>query len=101
MAWLCFYLARNPQWLDRLRAESDEVGLGADNHVDEATLHKLVFHRAAVREALRLRPPVPFLERQVQKPTSIQGFTVPAGTAVITWLLATQHDRSIWGEGEY
>jgi cytochrome P450 len=70
------YLGQHPGWQERCRAESLALGPAPDR--DE--LESLVSLDLVMREALRLRAPVPVLVRYTVKDTAVQGVRIPAGT---------------------
>jgi cytochrome P450 len=75
---MAYYLAKNPGWQDRCRAESQALGSAADLE----SLEKLESLDLVFREAMRLVAPVPALVRRATEDTEIEGRYVPAGTIV-------------------
>ncbi len=69
LAWTLERLVRTPEVLARVREEA-EAGEGTD-YLD-----------ATIKEALRLRPVVPGVVRQLQRPLTIGGIDLPAGVHV-------------------
>ncbi|HUB98869.1 MAG TPA: cytochrome P450 [Solirubrobacterales bacterium] len=69
LAWIFERLMRNPEKLERARAEALDGGDGA--YLD-----------AVVKETLRMRPPVPVLTRRLLEPMTLGGYDLPAGTVV-------------------
>jgi cytochrome P450 len=76
---MAYYLAKNPAWQDRARAESQAVGEGP---VDLGMLEKLETLELVFREAMRLVAPVPAFVRRATADTEIGGRFVPSGTIV-------------------
>ncbi|WP_436496126.1 cytochrome P450 [Actinokineospora sp. HUAS TT18] len=78
-----YYLAKDPVWQEKARAESMAV-----DEVNTSTLDKLTALDLVIRESMRLVAPVPSLARQTVKDTDLLGHHVPAGTkiAVSTWV---------------
>lgn len=74
-------LARHPEWQERLRDEA--LALGRDE-LSVADVDALKLADMALREALRLYPPVPTLPRLAIRECEIDGARIPAGTTV--WL---------------
>ena len=72
------YLGQHPAWQERCRAEA--LALGPTPTMAE--LEGLVSLDLVMREALRLRAPVPMLVRYTVKDTVVQGVPIPAGTDV-------------------
>jgi len=69
LAWTIERLVRTPRVLERLR---EEVEAGESTEYLDAT----------IKEALRLRPVVPGVIRQLQRPLTIGGMELPAGLNV-------------------
>jgi cytochrome P450 len=69
LAWTFERLLRNPETLERTRAEVREGGDGS--YLD-----------AVIKETLRLCPPVPVVVRKLRAPMVLGGHELPAGTTV-------------------
>lgn len=98
---MAYYLAKYPEWQERLRDESfalvgrnGRTGLAFDD-LDELTGIDMV-----MKEALRLVAPVPALPRKVVKDTELLGFHIPAGTTVVVPPLTNHHMPEWWPEPE-
>lgn len=76
---LAYYLAKHPEWQERLRAEVKAIDKPT---LDYADLDRMPLLELAFREALRLNPPVGAIARETVKDTAICGHYVPAGTKV-------------------
>ncbi|GAA4965256.1 cytochrome P450 [Actinoplanes utahensis] len=70
------YLGQHPDWQERCRAEARALGPAPDR----AALESLVSLDLVMREALRLRTPVPVLVRYTVKDTVVEGVRIPADT---------------------
>ncbi|MCK8612875.1 cytochrome P450 [Gordonia sp. C13] len=88
MSQMAYNMAKHPEWQDRARAESLELGpeLGYDALAGMTALDLVM------KESLRLCPPVPAQPRMAVKDTSIEGFYVPEGTIVTTSSLSSHRD---------
>ena len=78
IAWTCYELCRHPEVLARVVAE-------LDRHPPPRTaaaLGELRLLEAVCHESLRLHAPLVFLTRQVARPITINGHTVPPGFGV-------------------
>ncbi|MCW2888293.1 MAG: cytochrome [Streptosporangiaceae bacterium] len=93
MATMAYYLAKNPEWQERVRAESLALGKEALDYED---LDTLVSMDLVMKESLRLVAPVPGLPRHTVKDTSILGFHVPAGTTVTLSPNVNHHLPEYW-----
>ncbi len=69
LAWTFERLLRNPEKLERTRAEARNGGDG--EYMD-----------AVIKETLRLCPPVPVVVRRLREPMELGGYELPAGTTV-------------------
>lgn len=74
MEWLLYLLAKNPNIQNDIYRESLTV---PDMNDPPALL------KGAVREALRLYPVAPFLNRILPNDINIQGYDIPAGVSLI------------------
>jgi cytochrome P450 len=74
---MAYYLAKNPAWQERCRAESQSLG---DAVIDLAALERLTSLQLVFREAMRLVAPVPALVRRTAEDTALDGRFIPAGT---------------------
>ncbi|MBP2369008.1 cytochrome P450 [Pseudonocardia parietis] len=97
VAAAAYHLARNPEWQERCRAESDALG---DDVPDVAALRSLTSLDLVVREALRMDAPVPVVMRTAIKDTTVAGHHVPARTRVIVAQAVNHYDRSCWSDPE-
>jgi cytochrome P450 len=93
LAMMIYYLARHPDWQQRLRDESDALATDTPSHDELAGLEAmdLVF-----RETLRINPPVGMLARRAVKDTAIDGRYVPAGSLVMLEIYPTQRMEPWW-----
>ena len=88
LAWLIYLLRRHPEALERARAEvlrvvSDSASLS----VGQAD--QLDYLEACAHEAMRLKPPVPYMPLEALEDTMVGDVAVPKGT-VVTCVL--RHD---------
>jgi sterol 14-demethylase len=81
-AWTLIELLRNPAALARAVAEIDRV-FGGGRPVSHAALRELGFVENAVKESLRLHPPLFMLVRVAKQDFVYKDWFVPAGT----WIL--------------
>ncbi len=88
-----YYLARHPEWQDRLRAESQALGKAVIGYEDLDALPSmdLVF-----KETLRMNAPVGTLARQAIKDTEIDGCYIPSGTKLMLGIYPTQRMEPWW-----
>jgi len=78
LVWL---LAANPDWQEKLRAECLAIApAGATLTHDD--LDKFELTEMALKEALRMIPPVPSIPRRALRDFEFMGYHIPAGTPV-------------------
>jgi cytochrome P450 len=93
VAMMAYYLARHPEWQERLREESRAIGkpvIGYDD-VDQLPLMDLVF-----KETLRMNAPVGMVAREALKDTEIEGRFVPRGTKLMLGIYPMQRLEPYW-----
>jgi cytochrome P450 len=90
---MAYYLARHPEWQDRLRTESQALGKTAIGYDDLDALPSmdLVF-----KETLRMNAPVGTLAREAIKDTEIDGRYIPKGTKLMLGIYVTQRMEPWW-----
>jgi cytochrome P450 len=93
MTTMLYYLAKNPEWQEKVRAESLALGKPVLEFEDLDTLVSLDL---VMKESLRLVAPVPGLPRHTVKDTSILGYHVPAGTTVTVSPNVNHHLAEYW-----
>ncbi|MEU7870417.1 cytochrome P450 [Dactylosporangium sp. NPDC049140] len=86
------YLGQHPAWQERCRAEALALGPAPEM----AELESLVSIDLVMREALRLRAPVPVLVRYTVKDTVVQGVRIPARTLCMLGLQFTHLMDDYW-----
>ncbi|MEV5830323.1 cytochrome P450 [Spirillospora sp. NPDC052242] len=94
---MAYYLAKYPEWQERLRDESLALGKPQPDYED---LDAFTGIDMVMKESLRMVAPVPALPRKVVKDTSILGYHVPAGTVVVVPMLSNHHMAQWWPDPE-
>ncbi len=90
---MAFFLARHPQWQDRIREECRALGKDAIGFDD---LDKLPSLDLVFKETLRINAPVGMLAREAIKDTAIDGCYIPAGTKIMLAIYPTQRMEPWW-----
>lgn len=90
---VCYALAKNPEWQDRIRAEitahgKDSLGYGEMPEFDTAGL--------VLKEALRLYPPLPTIPRAAIKDCEFDGYKIEKGDQVFVSPAFTHRMSEIW-----
>ncbi|KAI9009490.1 cytochrome P450 [Gaertneriomyces semiglobifer] len=99
LTWAYKYMGERPDVLNRIRKELIDVR-GIDNPEKPFTfeeLEKTVYLRSAVREVLRIRPPVLMVPYKVNKPMALRtGYTLPSNSMVIPTFWHSLHDDKVY-----
>uniref|UniRef100_A0A0E0L4M9 Cytochrome P450 n=1 Tax=Oryza punctata TaxID=4537 RepID=A0A0E0L4M9_ORYPU len=104
--WTMAELIKNPAEMAKVQAEVRHVVAAAHGEGDEDVvvvavkeeqLGKMTLLRAAMKEAMRLHPPVPLLiPRESIQDTELHGHRVAAGTRVMINAWAIGRDEAVW-----
>ncbi len=92
-AMMGYYLARHPEWQERVRDESRGLGKATIGYDDLEKLHAMDL---VLRETLRMNAPVGLVAREAIKDTEICGHYVPAGTRLMLGIHPTQRMEPWW-----
>jgi cytochrome P450 len=98
LTWLFALLDGRPRVLARMQREVDEVLGRRDPGFDDVP--KLPYLRMVVDETLRLRPPAPFLARNVVADDVLGGYEVRAGEMVLLFFAGAHRHRDFWPDAE-
>ncbi|XP_028677168.1 cholesterol 24-hydroxylase-like isoform X1 [Erpetoichthys calabaricus] len=82
LAFTVLELTRQPEILEKLRAEVDEV-IGSKRDVDYEDLNKLTYTSQVLKESLRLYPPAPGTSRWIHEDYVIEGIKIPGKVPVM------------------
>ena len=97
LSFAIYFLLKNPDVLQRARAEVDEV-LGGTLAPTFEQIHRLTYVTQVLNEALRLWPTAAGFNRYPREDTVIGGrYQLPAGTPLIVMAPALHRDTSVWG----
>jgi len=92
-----YYLAKYPQWQERVRAESRALQKDTLDHDDLAKLDTL---DRVIKEAMRLVSPVHGIPRRTVKEVEFQGHVIPADTFVMITPMVSHHLPDHWLDPE-
>ncbi|KAJ8447009.1 hypothetical protein Cgig2_033578 [Carnegiea gigantea] len=118
LCWFLYLLSKNPHVLAKIKEELDvSMAQAKDHHGDEKIIwdrydilsrkfkevgDKLIYFHAAICEALRLYPTVPFNAKTPIKPDTLpSGHKVDSSTQIIFSMYALGRMKSLWGEDSY
>jgi cytochrome P450 len=90
---MAYYLAKHPEWQDRVRDESVALGKPAIDFDDQDKLGSLDL---VMRECMRLVTAVPGVARTTVKDTEVLGVKIPAGVHVSCNLHGTHMLDEVW-----
>ncbi|RCV16947.1 hypothetical protein SETIT_3G179600v2 [Setaria italica] len=97
--WAMVYLIKNPREMAKVQAEVRQIA-GAQGVLEEQLL-RMSRLQAALKEAMRLHPPVPLLiPRETIQDTKLHGYDIPAKTRVIINAWAIGRDKESWENPE-
>ncbi|RWR79165.1 cytochrome P450 84A1-like protein [Cinnamomum micranthum f. kanehirae] len=97
--WAMAELMKNPKELKKAQDELEQV-VGLDRKVQETDLDKLPFLKCALKETLRLHPPIPLLLHETAEDCKIGGYWIPVGTRVTVNAWAIGRDKRAWEDPE-
>lgn len=97
--WAMAELMKNPDEMRRVQEELAAV-VGLDRPVQESDLEKLPYLKCAVKETLRLHPPIPLLLHETAEESQVAGYLVPARSRVMVNVWAIGRQASVWKEAE-
>ncbi|GAV75909.1 p450 domain-containing protein [Cephalotus follicularis] len=93
--WALTELLRSPEELKRVQQELVDV-VGLDRRVEESDLEKLTYLRCALKETLRLHPPIPLLLHETAEDATVAGYYIPAKSRVMINAWAIGRDPNSW-----
>lgn len=96
LSYALLELAKHPDAAARLRAELDSV-LDGDRPT-AADVPRLEYTEAAIREAMRLHPPVYVIFRQPVRDAVVGGHRIPADTTITLPVFEIHRDPRFWDE---
>ena len=97
LSTMFYYLAKRPEWQQRLREEARTVGARYPSHEDLAGMKRT---GQFMRESLRMIAPVHGLPRKTVKDIEFQGHHIPAGTYVMISPQVTHQLPDYWQNPE-
>jgi cytochrome P450 len=98
LTWTLYLLARHPDVLAKLKAELHDQLQG--NIPNAEALQQLVYTRAVLSEAMRIRPPAGILIRKISQDTEIDGYALKADSLAIFSIYNIHHHPDYWQQPE-
>jgi cytochrome P450 len=100
MEWTMAELVKNPKEMEKVQAELRQI-VGEHGRVTEEQLSTMTRPQAAMKEAMRLHPPLPILvPHEVVQDTKLHGYDIPAKTRVIINAWAIGRDKESWEDAD-
>ena len=93
VAMMGYFLAKHPEWQERLREECRTLGKASIGYED---LEALPTMDVVFKETLRMNAPVGSIARRAIKETEIDGYYIPKGTRLMLSIYATQRMEPWW-----
>ncbi|KAF5960954.1 hypothetical protein HYC85_002163 [Camellia sinensis] len=97
--WAMSELMKSPEDLKRVQQELADV-VGLHRRVEESDFEKLTFLKCALKENLRLHPPIPLLLHETSEDAEISGYRIPARSRVMINAWAIGRDPNSWEDPE-
>jgi cytochrome P450 len=98
LCWAMDFLLGDERELAKVRRELADARSGGD--LDLATVVKLPYLDAVIKEVLRLRPVVPAVGRRLREPMRLGRYEIPAGELVVPVSFLTHRLASVYPEPE-
>lgn len=98
ISWALYALGWAPTEQKKVHEELDNVFGDSDRSVEFEDLAKLKYLEAAIKETLRLVPPVPMYARRIVEDIDITGYTIPAGTQTVIFTPSIHGDPELYPE---
>ena len=92
---LTYELAKHPEWQERVRDESRQLGDAEPTLESVGELESLGY---CFNETLRRYPPLPVMPRVNTEDFEFEGFQIPAGCMVVVSPIHTHHMNEWWTE---
>ncbi|KAK7376062.1 hypothetical protein VNO78_34912 [Psophocarpus tetragonolobus] len=93
--WVMAELMRNPLDLKRVQQELADV-VGLHRHVEDSDMEHLTYLKCAIKETLRLHPPIPLLLHETAEEATVAGYLIPKKSRVLINAWAISRDSERW-----
>lgn len=97
--WAMAELMKKPEEMKRVQQELADV-IGMDRMVNESDLDCLPYFKCAIKETLRLHPPIPLLLHETAENCEVAGYSIPKQSRVMINVWAIGRDQSAWKDAE-
>ncbi|XP_011025901.1 PREDICTED: cytochrome P450 84A1-like [Populus euphratica] len=93
--WAMAELMKSPEDQKRVQQELADV-VGLERRVEESDFDKLTFLKCALKETLRMHPPIPLLLHETSEDAEVAGYFIPKQTRVMINAYAIGRDKNSW-----
>lgn len=93
--WAMSELMKSPNDLKKVQQELADV-VGLDRRLEESDFDKLIYLKSAVKETLRLHPPIPLLLHETSEDAEVAGYFIPKKSRVMINAWAIGRDPNSW-----
>ncbi|KAM5546705.1 cytochrome P450 84A1 [Rosa sericea] len=97
--WAMSELMRSPEDLKKVQQELADV-VGLDRRIEESDFEKLTYLKCALKETLRLHPPIPLLLHETSEDAEVAGYSIPKKSRVMINAWAIGRDKDSWEDAE-
>ncbi|KAJ4831548.1 hypothetical protein Tsubulata_017972 [Turnera subulata] len=97
--WAITELMKSPEDLKKVQQELADV-VGLNRRVQESDLENLRYLKCALKETLRLHPPIPLLLHETAEDSVVAGYRIPARSRVMINAWAIGRDPNAWEDPE-
>ena len=97
--WAMAEMMRSPEDLKKVQQELSNV-VGLERRVEESDFEKLTYLKCALKETLRLHPPIPLLLHETAEDAEVSGYYIPKKSRVMINAWAIGRDKNYWDDPE-
>ena len=95
MVWTLYCLAQHPEHQEKVREEVQEVLMGRER-LEYSDLQHLKYTQMAIKEAMRLYPPVIRITRVTTEEIELDGVTIPKGVNINLNIQSMHRNQAVW-----
>jgi cytochrome P450 len=99
LTYVFFYLIKYPEMFKKIQDEINIV-IGSNKEITLEHIEKLVYLQSFIKETLRLKTPVPILNRMATEETQAGKYIIPKGVRVLILIDALNRDKKYWDNAD-
>ncbi|XP_043214456.1 cytochrome P450 4C1-like [Amphibalanus amphitrite] len=96
--WALYNIARSPDVQRKIERELDEVFAGDDRAPSREDIGNLKYLECAIKESMRLFPPVTLFSRRTYETAQIREYEIPPGIDILIFPYMIHRDPNHWPE---